>query len=385
MDIFDRHLVLFIQKNGSPMICSINMPLEVDFKRPLYLDDFRPWFFPLPPNICSITPGSNHDFKMHIYRAVLSSPVMPDLIVDFDMLNQKFIIVDQEKVVGVNSDAGCDFQFSHYLHKDLLGIFKQVEQQCWSTLYEEFVCERKEISSLDGACVPLTIVYSKRSAQCGKRPGLLHGYGAYGEVLDKSWCSDHLSLLDREWNMLHGRGGGGGGISWHHSGAGLHKLNSVQDFVACARYLIGEGYVHKDKLGAIGFSAGGLLLGAAINMFPDLFCAAILKVPFLDVCNTLLDPSLPLTVLDYQEFGDPRIPKEFETILECSPYENIKRGPTKWVAKVRDLTCSSCARAIILKANMDGGHFGEGGRYKHCEETALEYAFLIKAVGMLDK
>ncbi|CAN6447925.1 unnamed protein product [Victoria cruziana] len=206
--------------------------------------------------------------------------------------------------------------------------------------------------------------------------------------------------------MLPGRGGGGGGISWHHSGAGMNKLNSVQDFVACARYLIGESYVHKDKLAAIGFSAGGFLLGAAINMFPNLFCAAILKVPFLDVCNTLLDPSLPLTVLDYQEFGDPRVREEFETILECCPYENIKPGacypsmlitasfsdprvtiwqPSKWVAKVRDLTCSNCARAIILKATMDGGHFGEGGRFKHCEETALEYAFLIKSVGMLEE
>lgn len=202
------------------------------------------------------------------------------------------------------------------------------------------------------------------------------------------------------------RGGGGADPSWHKSGSGLYKSNSIADFVSCAEYLIREGYVHKYQLGAFGGSAGGLLVGAAVNRHPQLFRAVILKVPFLDICNTLLDPSLPLTVLDYEEFGNPQIQSQFLSIFSYSPYDNVPTGiccpamlvtasfndsrvgvwePAKWVAKVRENACSDCSQAVILKTNMKGGHFGEGGLYSQCEESAYEYAFLVKAMGLMDK
>ncbi|KAK9266772.1 hypothetical protein L1049_012660 [Liquidambar formosana] len=243
----------------------------------------------------------------------------------------------------------------------------------------------------------------------GSDSGLLHGYGAYGEALDKSWCADRLSLLDRGWVVAYAdvRGGSGGsGSSWHKSGTGLNKPNSIHDFVSCGKYLVNEGYVHRDQLSAIGFSAGGLLVGAAINMYPDLFCAAILKVPFLDICNTLLDPSCLSPYWTMKNFGNPQTKSQFESISSYSPYDNIPWGgchpsmlittsfhdsrvgvweAAKWVAKVRDTTCLGCSRSVILKTNMSGGHFGEGGRFGQCEETAYEYAFLMKVMGVFDK
>lgn len=267
---------------------------------------------------------------------------------------------------------------------------------------------REEVISDDGVRVPLTIVYSRESWKKGQSPGLLVSYGAYGEDLDKSWCSDRLSLLDRGWVVAFAdvRGGGGGGPSWHKSGSGLNKLNSIFDFVSCGNYLVNEGYVQSDLLSAIGWSAGCLLVGAAMNMHPQLFRAVILKVPFLDVCNTLLDPSLPLTILDYEEFGNPQIQSNFDSIFSYSPYDNIPRSScfpsvlvtaavndsrvgvwegAKWVAKVRDSTCPHCSQTVIMKTSMIGGHFGEGGHYAQCDETAYEYAFLMKAFGILNE
>lgn len=199
------------------------------------------------------------------------------------------------------------------------------------------------------------------------------------------------------------RGGGGGpDPSWHKSGSGMNKLNSVSDFISCGKYLVSEGYVHQHRLGAVGVSAGSLLVAAAINMHPELFQAAILKVPFLDVCSSLLDPTLPLTVLDYEEFGNPQLHAHFEYILKYSPYDNIPEGvccppmlvkaslndsrvgvweAAKWVAKIRDKTCTRCSSSVILQTNMSGGHFGEGGRFGQCEEAAHEYAFLMKVLG----
>uniref|UniRef100_A0A6N2MWC1 Prolyl endopeptidase n=1 Tax=Salix viminalis TaxID=40686 RepID=A0A6N2MWC1_SALVM len=168
------------------------------------------------------------------------------------------------------------------------------------------------------------------------------------------------------------------GVAGGHNRSGLNKCNSIHDFISCGNYLISEGYVHKDRLGAIGFSAGGLLVGAAINMNPNLFRAAILKVPFLDACNTLLDPSLPLTLLDYEEFGNPQIQSQFESILSYSPYDNIPRDAC--LPSMLGWSLGSC-QMVILKTNMAGGHFGEGGCYSQCEETAYDYAFLMKTIG----
>ncbi|XP_039059867.1 protease 2 [Hibiscus syriacus] len=407
MDIFNGHLVLSVNKNGFPMICSIDLPINVDCKPQMQIEDLDPWIFPIPSNSCSIEPCSNLDFMNSVYRVVLSSPVIPDIIVDYDMKRRTFLIVQQEEVRCAPGNAklySSGYALQHH------GIEKvetdqNVELQIWKDFSDTYCCERKEVISHDGVLVPLTILYSQKAWKCGQSPGILHGYGAYGEVLDKSWRVDRLSLLDRGWVMAFAdvRGGAGDDPSWHKSGNGLLKQNSIHDFVSCGKYLIDEGYVQRDQMSAIGVSAGCLLIGAALNMLPNLFRAAILKVPFLDILNSLLDPSLPLTVLDYEEFGNPQIKAQFECILSYSPYENIRRGgchpsvlvtasfndsrvgvweAAKWVAKVRDGTCALCSRSVILKTNMTGGHFGEGGRYRQCEETAYDYAFLVKVMGI---
>ncbi|KAJ9563364.1 hypothetical protein OSB04_008524 [Centaurea solstitialis] len=384
MDVFDEHLVLYLNGKDSPIICSIRMPIPSSDEKETEIDDLDPWYFPLPSNSCSVVPGSNHDFTNSVYRVVLSSPVMPDLIVDYDMSRRTFSIVHQEEVLGISSKTDN-------------------EAHEWMNISDAYSCERKEVISEDGTIVPLTILYSHKAHKMGQSPGILHGYGSYGEVLDKSWCAERLSLLDRGWVVAFAdvRGGGGDDPSWHECGSGLNKLNSIYDFVSCGDYLIKEGFVHKHQLAAVGHSAGGLLVAAAINMRPELFRAAILKVPFLDICNTLLDPSLPLTVLDYEEFGNPQIKSHFHSIMKYSPYDNISRGTcypallvtasfhdsrvgvweaAKYVARIRETTCSKCSHSVILKTNMSGGHFGEGGRSGQCEELAYEYAFLMKVM-----
>ncbi|XP_072997061.1 uncharacterized protein [Typha latifolia] len=410
MDIFHGSLVLFLRQKGLPLFCSIDMPIDVNFKEPKKVEDLNPWFFPLPCSLCTMMPGSNHDFMSSIYRVVLSSPVMPDVTVDYDMKKQALTILHQEEVMGFTDGKGTN---SHGLNlqPNLLNtqswqyLRTVQDSQRWSSLSKVFSCERREVASHDGFLVPLTILYSPKAHCHGGSPGILHGYGAYGEVLDKSWCSDHICLLARGWVLAYADVRGGGDESWHQAGTKEHKLNSIYDFAACGMYLVKEGFVHKEQLCAIGCSAGGLLVGAVINMYPDLFSAAILKVPFLDICNTMLDPSLPLTVLDYDEFGDPRDRDEFEAILCYSPYDNISPRvcypsvlvtasfhdsrvgvweAAKWVAKVREITCTSCSQSVILKTDMHSGHYGEGGRFIHCEDAAFEYAFLIKAIGMHD-
>ncbi|KAJ0094632.1 hypothetical protein Patl1_16632 [Pistacia atlantica] len=420
MDIFNGHLVLFLNKKGVPMICSISLPINFDCKHQMELENLNPWFFPLPSYSCSVLPGSNHDFMSFVYRAVLSSPVMPDVIVDYNMLRQTFSIVQQEEVSGASGNAGlfsaaCELDTTEPIdsHNYEAENDQNIGLQKWKTFSSAYCCETREVVSHDGVKVALTILFSKKSWQRGQSPGLLQAYGAYGEVLDKSWSADRLSLLDRGWVVAFAdvRGGGGADSSWHEFGSGLYKRNSIDDFILCGNYLVNEGYVCRDRLGAIGYSAGCLLVGAAINMFPKLFRATILKVPFLDICTTLLDPSLPLTTLDYEEFGNPQIQSQFECIRSYSPYDNIPCGvcypsmlviasfhdsrqlhilcfllvgvweAAKWVAKVRERTCSACSQSVILKTNMHGGHFGEGGRYSQCKETSYDYAFLMKVMG----
>ncbi|XP_064978433.1 uncharacterized protein LOC103996239 isoform X1 [Musa acuminata AAA Group] len=411
MDIFHGHLVLSIQQKGLPLFCSIDIPMSVNSEQPMELENLNPWFFPVPSCLCSIVAGSNHDFMSSIYRVVISSPVMPDIIVDYDMGKREFTILHQEEVVGLTEKGesysyGVAFPFNFTITNSKKDeSLEDGQQQSWTDLSEAFSCERIEVVSHDGFMVPLTIVCSQKAKHTNQSPGLLHGYGAYGEVLDKSWCSDHIILLSRGWVLAFAdvRGGGGEG-SLHQSGTRACKMNSIYDFTACGMYLVNEGFVHKNKLAAIGCSAGGLLVAAAINIYQSLFSAVILKVPFLDICNTMLNPCLPLTILDYDEFGDPRNQADFEIIHHYSPYDNITQGcypsvlvtasfddsrvgvweAAKWVAQVREKTCPTCSQSVILKTNMSGGHFGEGGRYIHCEDVAFEYAFLIKAMGMLD-
>ncbi|WZZ68433.1 hypothetical protein YC2023_079803 [Brassica napus] len=393
MDMFNDYLVLFFSKNGSPMLCSIDMPMKANTK---HMEDLNPWYFPLPADSCSVAPGSNHDFQSSVYRVVLSSPVIPDTIIDYDVSRRSFSVVHQEGRVIDDLDTSTPWYSADHSTDNNDRTSEGMPE--WEELSDAYVCERQEVSSHDGVKVPLTILYSREAWKKSESPGMLIGYGAYGEALDKSWCTNRLSMLDRGWVIAFAdvRGGGGGDFSWHKSGTGSLKLNSIQDFIYCARYLMDKGYVHRHHLAAIGYSAGALLPAAAMNMHPSLFQAAILKVPFVDVLNTLSDSNLPLTLLDHEEFGNPNIQTEFQSILGYSPYDNIRRDVcfpsmlvtasvgvwegAKWVAKIRESTCHDCSRTVILKTNMSGGHFGEGGRYAQCEETAFDYAFLIKVM-----
>ncbi|XP_048503592.1 uncharacterized protein LOC104896136 isoform X1 [Beta vulgaris subsp. vulgaris] len=409
MDIFDKHLVLILDEEGSSVTCSVNLPIDVNCKRIMEINDLNPWTFPLPSELCGVAPGSNHDYMTSAYRVILSSPVMPDLVVEYNMSKRRFSIVHQEEVCATDSEHPDSAKLDKLLLNNSNDkCYQEVEKlQSWEEFSANYVCERHKVISHDGTEIPLTIVYSRDTHHKGQSPGILEAYGAYGEVLDKSWSSDRLCLLDRGWvvALADVRGGGGPYPSWHEWGSGANKINSIYDIVSCGKYLVDEGYATKGRLAAIGSSAGSLLMGAAINFHPDLFCAVILKVPFLDICNTLMDDSLPLTILDYDEFGNPKIKSEFKIIMEYSPYDNVNQGlcypsmlvtaayndsrvgvweAAKWVAKVRERTCTVCSRAVILKTEMNGGHFGEGGRYGQSEEKAYEYAFLMKVMGLLD-
>ncbi|KAM0900422.1 hypothetical protein ACQ4PT_020673 [Festuca glaucescens] len=379
MDIFHEHLVLFLRKDGLPLFCSIDLPLKLDFQEPKELGNLTPWFFPIPSNLCSILPGANNDYMSSTYRLVVSSPVMPDLTVDYDMRKKTFTILHQEEVTGLSSSL-CTSGSQSNVSSIQQNLQLIEDSQSWSDLSKLLTCERVQVISHDGVSIPLVILYSREAHIHGESPGVLFGYGAYGEDLDKSWCSDRLSLLARGWVLAFADVRGGGDPSWHLAGSKTNKINSIQDFAACGMHLIKEGFVHESCLCAVGCSAGGLLVGAAINMMPNLFSAAVLKVPFLDICNTMLDSTLPLTILDYEEFGDPKIPAEFDAIRSYSPVGVWEAA--KWVSKVRDVTCPSCSQSVVLKTNMQSGHFGEGGRFMSCEETAFEYAFLMKALGM---
>ncbi|KAI4373336.1 hypothetical protein MLD38_011470 [Melastoma candidum] len=410
MDIFKSHLVLSVEKDSLPMLCAVNLPISADSKHHMNIDDLKPWFFPMPSTMCSFTPGSNHDFSQSVYRVVISSPVIPDVILDYDMSRQTFTTVHQEAIRWTSFDTESCSQVGGRnagkqvkVEKRFDGYMADDESMRWEDCTEAYSCESFRVNSHDGFRIPLTVVYSRGSWKRHQSPGLLLGYGAYGEVLDNSWVPERVSLLDRGWLIAFAdvRGGGGVNSSWHISGTGPLKQNSINDYLSCAKFLVEEGYVHDQRLCAMGYSAGCVLVGAALNLCPDLFRGVILKLPFLDICDTLQDPSLPLSVLDYQEFGDPHIKSHSDFIKSYSPYDNIRKGgchasalvcaafndarvgvweAAKWVAKVRDFRCSNCCRSVILRTDMNAGHLKEDSRTKQLEETAFEYAFLLKVV-----
>ena len=249
----------------------------------------------------------------------------------------------------------------------------------------------------DGAEVPISLVYKKGFVRDGRAPMLLYGYGSYGISIDPSFSSDRLSLLDRGfvYAIAHIRGGMDLGKPWHEAGRLLKKKNTFTDFIACAEKLIAEKYTSPARLAIMGRSAGGLLMGAVVNLRPDLFAAVVAGVPFVDSLNTALDASLPLTVGEYEEFGDPSKHEFYDYMKSYAPYENVTAQPypamlvtaglndprvsywepAKWVAKLRAMKTDD--RLLLLKTNLGSGHFGASGRYEYLKETAIEYAFLL--------
>lgn len=267
---------------------------------------------------------------------------------------------------------------------------------------DSYVSQRLWATAADGSQVPISLV-AKRDVLGTSAPLYLYGYGAYGESLDPWFSHARLSLLERGFvfAIAHVRGGGELGEAWYRAGKLEHKQNSFSDFIACAEHLITTGYTSAQQLVISGGSAGGLLMGAVLNQRPELFAAAIAEVPFVDVLNTMQNPDLPLTVTEYDEWGDPNQPEVFERIKAYAPYENVKAQAypailavagyndsrvqyweaAKWVAKLR--AQKTDRNLLLLKTELDAGHSGMSGRYQALKDVALEYAFILKVLGLV--
>jgi oligopeptidase B len=257
--------------------------------------------------------------------------------------------------------------------------------------------ERIWITAQDGVKVPVSLVYRKDSFKQGKNPLLVYGYGAYGYGIDPSFSSSRLSLLDRGfvYAIAHIRGGGDLGKNWYIQGKTVHKMNTFTDFIDATNALLAQGYGEKGHVYAMGGSAGGLLMGAVVNMAPDLYEGVVSAVPFVDVVTTMLDPSIPLTTGEYDEWGNPENEEDYWRIKAYSPYDNIKAQhyphilvttglhdsqvqywePAKWVAKLRDLKQGNSL--LLLETNMNAGHGGKSGRFNALDDIAREYSFIL--------
>ncbi|HNP29374.1 MAG TPA: S9 family peptidase [Nitrospirales bacterium] len=360
-ELFENFLVLEERKQGLIHLRMLRTTdgseHELDFGEPAYL----------------ATLGDNLEADTPYLRFGYTSMTTPMTIYDYHMESREKILLKQEPVLG-------DFHVSHYQ------------------------TERLFAPAPDGVSIPISLVYKKGFAPNGTHPLLLYGYGSYGASIDASFSSPRLSLLDRGfvYAIAHIRGGEELGRQWYESGKLLYKKNTFTDFIACAEFLVKKGYGAPQKLFALGGSAGGLLMGAIMNMRPDLFHGVVAQVPFVDVVTTMLDPNIPLTTGEYDEWGDPNQQQFYEYMLSYSPYDNllpqsyphllVTSGlhdsqvqfwePTKWVAKLRALRTDN--QRLLLKTNMDAGHSGASGRFKRYEETAMIYAFLLDLADSVD-
>ncbi len=312
--------------------------------------------------------GTNPDFNTEYLRYGYTSHTTPSSVIDYNMRTKEKKVLKEQEVVG-----GYDKT-------------KYTSKRIWAT-------------AKDGTKIPVSLVY-KNDLKNDKEgnPLLLYGYGAYGVTVDATFSSTRLSLLDRGFifAVAHIRGGQYLGRKWYESGKLLKKKNSFNDFISCAQSLIDEKYTNPAKLFAMGGSAGGLLMGAVINMRPNLFKGVIAAVPFVDVVSTMLDDSIPLTTGEYDEWGNPNNKEYFEYMLSYSPYDQVEAKdypallittglhdsqvqywePAKWIAKLRDLRTNK-DKPLLMFCNMETGHGGASGRFESYKETAMEYAFLL--------
>ncbi len=328
-------------------------------------------FVEFPDPVYTASLGSMAEYATKVLRFNYTSLIVPNSVFDYDMETHTRELKKQQEVVG-----GYD-----------------------STQY---VTERIFAKASDGVEIPISIVYKKGLRRDGSAPAMLYGYGAYGISNDPRFSSDRLSLLNRGfvYAIAHIRGGGDLGKPWHESGRILAKRNTFTDFISCAEHLIREKYTSASRLSIEGRSAGGLLMGAVTNMRPDLFAVVIAGVPFVDALNTMLDPTLPLTIGEYEEWGNPEERPYYDYIRSYSPYDNVTSKaypamlitaglndprvsywePAKWTAKLRALKTDK--NLLLLKTEMGSGHFGASGRYEYLKETAFNYAFLLTALGV---
>jgi oligopeptidase B len=355
IDIFKDYLVVEERSNGLNKI------------------QIRPWtgsgayYLPFAIETYTAYTTTNIDFDTEILRYGYQSMATPSSIIDFNMRTQEKIVLKEQEVLGGKFDKN-----------------NYIEERIWA-------------NATDGTKVPISIVYRKGIQKDGKNPFLLYAYGSYGATMDPYFSSTRLSLLDRGfiYAIAHIRGGEDLGREWYENGKLLKKKNTFTDFVDCSKFVIAEKYTSAEHLYAEGGSAGGLLMGAIVNMAPELYNGVIAQVPFVDVITTMLDDTIPLTTGEYDEWGNPNEKKYYDYMLSYSPYDQVKAQaypnmyvstglhdsqvqywePAKWVAKLRVLKTND--KQLFLDTNMDAGHGGASGRFEALKELAKEFAFLL--------
>jgi oligopeptidase B len=358
VDVFASHYVALEREEGLNRLRVVSLAdgtsRHVEFPEPAY----------------DIEAEANPEFDASGYRFAYQSFITPPTIYEYEMGTTRLHLLKRQEVLG-----GYD-----------------------STRYR---VERIHAVTSDGTRVPISLVCRKDTPRDGSSPLLLNGYGAYGIVASPVFSSNRLSLLDRgvAFAIAHVRGGGDMGKRWHDAGRMLQKTHTFTDFIACAEHLVACGYTASPRLAIEGGSAGGLLIGAVLNMRPELFHAALLRVPFVDVINTMLDESLPLTVGEFEEWGNPKIREHYEYMKRYCPYTNLGARrypnilvrtalndsqvmywePAKWVARLRDRKADD--HLLLFKINMAAGHGGASRRYDFLREIALDHAFTLTTLG----
>jgi oligopeptidase B len=358
-DAFRSHLVVYERQAGLRQIRVVDLATNEEH------------LVPFPEPVYTFGAHENPEFETTLLRFAYTSLVTPTSVVEYDLRERTWMVRKQTEVLG-----GYD-----------------------PSLYRS---ERVFATAADGERVPISLVYRAPLELNGARPLLLNGYGAYGLSYDPSFSSNTLSLLDRGFvvAIAHVRGGEEMGRPWYEGGKLLNKRSTFTDFISSAEHLIAAGYTSADRLAINGGSAGGLLMGAVTNLRPDLFRVVLADVPFVDVVNTMLDASLPLTVIEYDEWGNPNEQTAYDYIRSYSPYDNIEAKdyphmlvtaglndprvaywePAKWTAKLR-ATKTNGAR-LLLRTNMGAGHGGASGRFDFLREIAFKYGFMLDVLGV---
>ncbi len=359
LDAFSNHLVLYERSSGLRKIRIRDLRTNADH------------YITFPEPVYTYTPAGNPEFDTNLLRFTYQSLITPASVYDYDMNARTLDLRKRTEVLG-----GYD--------------------------PTQYGTERTWARASDGKMVPVSLVYRKPFVRDGTRPMLLYSYGSYGSSTDPAFSSNNLSLVDRGvvYALAHIRGGQEMGRAWYDEGKMLNKRNTFTDFIAAAEHLVGERYTSADRLAIRGGSAGGLLMGAVVNMRPDLFKVVVADVPFVDVINTMLDASIPLTAQEWEQWGNPTVREHYEYMRTYSPYDNVERKaypmmlvttglndprvafwePAKWVAKLRAMKTDQ--NLLLLKTNMGAGHGGSSGRYDALREVAFRYAFILKGLGL---
>lgn len=359
LKVFRKHYVVHEREGGLPHVRVVDRA------------DASAHRLPFPEPTYTVYGGQNPEYDSDSYRYSYQSLITPRSVFNYHIPERRTELLKETEVLG-----GYD--------------------------RSQYVSEWLYASAADGARIPVSLVHKRGTPRDGSAPVLLRGYGAYGISSSARFSSASLSLLDRGVvvAIAHVRGGGEMGKTWHDQGRMFHKKNTFSDFIAAAEYLISSRYTSSDRLVITGGSAGGLLMGAVTNMRPDLFKAVVSHVPFVDVINTMSDDDMPLTVGEFEEWGNPRIAEQYEYMKSYCPYSNIEAKdypailmrtslndsqvmywePAKYVAKMR--TLKTDRNPLILTINMTGGHGGSSGRYDRLREVALDYAFVLWQVGL---